>query len=174
MFLYIGDNTMTYFYNIIIALVITAAVTAVVTFVLSLRFEKAETAAPAVPIIPSKPGVVCAPVGGELVAMTEIPDETFATGVLGEGLEVLIHVGVDTVDMGGKGFTARVKEGDAVTAGQELISFDRKAIEAAGHPDIVVVLLTDAEDFEKLDIAPAGTVSAGAEIIRVPQVVSAQ
>lgn len=208
-FLYIGDNTMTYFYNIIIALVITAVVTAIVTFVLSLCFEKAETAAPAVPAIASKPGVVCAPVSGEVVAMTEIPDETFAAGVLGEGvgiktsegrvvapfsgtissvagshhavgvtspegLEVLIHVGVDTVDMGGKGFTARVKEGDTVAAGQELIAFDRKAIQAAGHPDIVVVLLTNAEDYETLDIVPAGTVSAGAEIIRVPQTVSAQ
>ena len=206
-FLYIGDNTMTYFYNIIIALVITAVVTAIVTFVLSLRFEKAETAAPAMPVIPSRPGVVCAPVSGEVVAMTEIPDETFATGVLGEGvgikpsegrvvapfsgtissvadshhavgvtspegLEVLIHVGVDTVDMGGKGFTAMVKEGDAVVAGQELISFDRKAIKAAGHPDMVVVLLTNAEDFEKLDIASAGTVQTGTEIIRVPQAAS--
>ena len=208
-FLYIGDNTMMYFYNIIIALVITAVVTAIVTFVLSLRFEKAEAAAPATVSVASKPGVVCAPVSGEVVAMTEIPDETFATGVLGEGvgikptesrvvapfsgtissvadshhavgvtspegLEVLIHVGVDTVDMGGKGFAAKVKEGDAVVAGQELISFDRKAIKAAGHPDIVVVLLTNAEDFEKLDIAPAGTVQTGAEIIRVPQVVSVQ
>ena len=79
-----------------------------------------------------------------------------------------------SVDMGGKGFTAMVKEGDAVVAGQELISFDRKAIKAAGHPDMVVVLLTNAEDFEKLDIAPTGTVSAGAEIIRIPQVVSVQ
>ena len=87
---------------------------------------------------------------------------------------MLIHVGFDTVDMGGKGFAAKVKEGDAVVAGQELISFDRKAIKAAGHPDIVVVLLTNAEDFEKLDIAPAGTVQTGAEIIRVPQVVSVQ
>lgn len=208
-FLYIGDNTMRYFYNIIIALVITAAVTAIVTFVLSLRFEKAETAETAAPAIASKPGVVCAPVSGEVIAMSEIPDETFATGVLGEGvgikpskgrvaapfsgtissvadsrhavgvtspegLEVLIHVGVDTVDMGGRGFTARVKEGDTVAAGQELIAFDRKAIQAAGHPDIVVVLLTNAEDYETLDITPAGAVSAGAEIIRVPQVVSAQ
>lgn len=208
-FLYIGDNTMRYFYNIIIALVITAAVTAIVTFVLSLRFEKVETAETAAPAIAFKPGVVCAPVSGEVIAMSEIPDETFATGVLGEGvgikpsegrvaapfsgtissvadsrhavgvtspegLEVLIHVGVDTVDMGGRGFTARVKEGDTVAAGQELIAFDRKAIQAAGHPDIVVVLLTNAEDYETLDIAPAGAVSAGAEIIRVPQVVSAQ
>ena len=205
-FLYIGDDTMTYFYNIIIALVITAVVTAVVTFVLSARFEKSE-AAPSVVSIPSKPGVVCAPVSGEMVAMTEIPDETFATGVLGEGvgikptesrvvapfsgtissvadshhavgvtspegLEVLIHVGVDTVDMGGKGFTAKVKEGDSVVAGQELIAFDCKAIQAAGHPDIVVVLLTNAEDYEKLNIAPAGAVQTGTEIIRVPQVSS--
>lgn len=84
-FLYIGDNTMTYFYNIIIALVITSVVTAIVIFVLSLRFERTEAAVHVVTSIVSKPGVVCAPVCGDMVAMTEIPDETFATGVLGEG-----------------------------------------------------------------------------------------
>ena len=206
-FLYIGDDTMQYFYNIIISLVITAVVTAIVAFVLSLRFEKAQEAAPAAtPTAPAKPGVVCAPVSGELVSMTEIPDETFATGVLGEGvgikpseshvvapysgtissvadsqhavgitsadgMEVLIHIGVDTVDMAGRGFTAKVKEGDAVVAGQELIVFDRKAIQAAGHPDIVVVLLTNSDEFGTLDIAPAGAVRTGAEIIRIPQAV---
>lgn len=45
---------------------------------------------------------------------------------------------------------------------------------AAGHPDMVVVLLTNAGDFEKLNIVPAGTVSAGAEILRVPQAASVQ
>ncbi len=89
-------------------------------------------------------------------------------------MEVLIHIGVDTVDMNGKGFHAKAKEGDTVAVGQELISFDRKAIQDAGHPDIVVVLLTNADDFDRLDIAPAGTVKSGAEIIRVPQTVPAK
>ena len=64
-----------------------------------------------------------------------------------------------------------MKEGDAVVAGQELIVFDRKAIQAAGHPDIVVVLLTNSDEFGTLDIAPAGAVRTGAEIIRIPQAV---
>lgn len=199
---------MQYFYNIIIALVITAVVTALAAFVLSLRFEKAEEA-PKTAAIASKPGVVCAPVSGQVVPMSEIPDETFAAGVLGEGvgikpsesrvaapcsgtissvadsqhavgitsaegMEVLIHIGVDTVDMAGRGFAARVREGDTVVAGQELISFDRKAIKDAGHPDIVVVLLTNADEFGQLNIAPAGAVQTGTEIIRIPQTVSAK
>lgn len=68
-FLYIGDNTMTYFYNIIIALVITSVVTAIVIFVLSLRFERTEAAVHVVTSIVSKPGVVCAPVCGDMVAI---------------------------------------------------------------------------------------------------------
>lgn len=212
--LYIGDDTMRYFFNIIIALVITAVVTAAVTFFLSLKFEKpsepaGQEKAPTSPKQPaepeaSKPGVAFAPVNGKVVAMADIPDETFATGVLGQGIgilpvgetivapfsgtvttvadskhavgllspdgmEVLIHVGVNTVDMGGKGFAAKVKEGDTVVIGQTLLTFDRKAIAEAGHPDIVVVLLTNADEYSGVEVAPAGDVSTGMEIIRIQQ-----
>lgn len=201
--LYIGDDTMTYFYNIIIALLISAAATAVVTFLLSLKFEKAEPAAEeeAAPAFEVPVNTVAAPVEGTVVPMEEIPDETFSAGVLGQGLgiqpvngevvapfsgtvtqvagtghaiglasrdglELLIHVGVDTVEMNGTGFTPKVKEGDTVQAGQLLLTFDRKAIAAAGHPDVVVVMLTNADDYGKVTCAPAGEVKPGAEIIR--------
>lgn len=61
---------------------------------------------------------------------------------LSNGLELLIHVGVDTVDMGGDGFELLVKEGDHVAAGQELIRFDPEKIKAAGHPLTTMLIVT--------------------------------
>ena len=198
--LYIGGDTMMYFYNILIALVITAVVTAVVTFILSLKYEKAPESLDA-PVFQVPAGVVTTPVGGVVVPMEKIPDETFASGVLGkgvgvqpsgsvitapfsgvvtqvadtghaigitsaDGMELLIHVGVDTVDMNGKGFSPQVREGDTVRPGQALLSFDRKAIADAGHPDIVVVMLTNADDFQTVDCSPEGETRVGESIIR--------
>lgn len=58
------------------------------------------------------------------------------------GVEVLIHVGVDTVDMGGDGFRLLVNEGDHVKAGQPLIEFDPEKIKAAGHPCTTMLIVT--------------------------------
>ena len=93
--LYIGDDTMRYFYNIIIALIITAVSTAVITFVLSLKYEKKpETAEPEKvlenPAEAKNSGAkeedlgIYAPVKGKTAAMESIPDETFSSGVLGK------------------------------------------------------------------------------------------
>ena len=67
-------------------------------------------------------------------------------------MELLIHVGVDTVAMNGEGFEVFVKEGDEVKAGQKLLQFSRKTIADAGHPDCVVTLLTNSEDFSDFRI----------------------
>lgn len=209
--LYIGDDTMRYFYNIIIALIITAVSTAVITFVLSLKYEKKpETAEPEKvlenPAEAKNSGAkeedlgIYAPVKGKTAAMESIPDETFSSGVLGkglgiwpeagtvfapfdgeilqaadtghalgivstEGIELLIHVGIDTVEMNGAGFSVNVKEGDSVKAGQKLLTFDRKAIEKAGHPDIVVIMVTNADDYAEVNCAPEKNVSVGEKII---------
>lgn len=61
---------------------------------------------------------------------------------LANGVELLIHVGVDTVDMGGDGFNLLVKEGDHVKAGQPLIEFDPEKIRAAGHPCTTMLIVT--------------------------------
>ncbi|HIZ82710.1 MAG TPA: PTS system trehalose-specific EIIBC component [Candidatus Mediterraneibacter pullistercoris] len=61
---------------------------------------------------------------------------------LANGVELLIHVGVDTVDMGGDGFHLLVKEGDHVKAGQKLIEFDPEKIRAAGHPCTTMLVVT--------------------------------
>lgn len=196
--LYIGDDSMRYFINILIALGITILVTAIVTWFLSLRFEK-KSGEPSVEV---PAGTAGSPVNGTVIPMEQIPDETFATGVLGQGvgvqpkegavcapftgtvsqvadtghaigltsddgMELLIHVGVDTVDMNGKGFSPKVKVGADVQAGQLLLTFDRKAIKAAGHPDVVVVMLTNADEYPNVKLAPAGETRVGAEILRI-------
>ena len=146
---------------------------------------KADT--PKAETVTCQPGTVYAPVSGTAVPSEQIPDETFATGVLGrgvgiqpeegvivapfdgeissvtdthhavgitspDGMELLIHVGVDTVDMKGDGFDCFVQAGQKVKAGDRLITFDRAKIAAAGHPDMVAVLLTNADDYKELKI----------------------
>lgn len=204
--LYIGDDSMAYFWNIIIALLITAISTAVITFVLSLKYENKESqeTAPAVePVVIAdiEADAVYAPVNGNVIAMEKIPDPTFSEGVLGktigmepadgivrapfhgkvvqasdtghaiglessDGMEVLIHVGVDTVEMGGHGFDVKVKEGDAVSAGQELLVFDRKAVADAGHPDVVILIVLNADDYASFETAPEGMAKAGTKVIK--------
>ena len=152
--------------------------------------KKAEPA-PEVPAEPMPSVVRCAagellqPAEGKVIAREDIPDETFATGILGDGIgveptgsvvvapfdatvtsvfdtkhavtleangmEVLIHIGVNTVNMNGEGFTAFVAEGDEVKAGQKLLGFDSAAIKAAGYSDCVVMLLTNSDDLEGVE-----------------------
>ena len=63
--------------------------------------------------------------------------------VMANGLEVLLHIGLDTVAMNGDGFTIHVAEGDRVKAGQELITFDPEKIRAAGHPLTTIMVITN-------------------------------
>ena len=67
-----------------------------------------------------------------------------------DGIEVLIHIGIDTVAMNGDGFEAFVKQDDEITKGQKLIHFDRKKIKDAGHPDTVIVVVTNGAQFTDL------------------------
>ncbi|MBQ9438716.1 MAG: PTS glucose transporter subunit IIA [Lachnospiraceae bacterium] len=89
---------------------------------------------------------VYAPMDGEISSVAE---SKHAIGITGpEDMELLIHVGIDTVAMNGDGFTPYVNEGDKVKKGQLLLKFDRSKIKAAGHPETVVVLLTNSDDYE--------------------------
>ena len=89
---------------------------------------------------------VYAPIDGEISSVAE---SKHAIGISGENdMEVLIHVGVDTVEMKGDGFEDFVKEGDKVKKGQKIMKFDREKIKKAGHPDTVVLLLTNSDDYE--------------------------
>ena len=104
-----------------------------------------ETMGPSVGIKPSE-GIVYAPFDGEVMM---IFPTNHAIGLKSDsGMEVLIHIGVDTVAMDGDGFAAFTKQGDKVKAGDKLLSFDRDKIAAAGHPDTVIVALTNGTEFK--------------------------
>ena len=85
---------------------------------------------------------VCAPADATVGVV--MADTGHACGlVFYNEMELLIHVGVDTVDMNGDGFELLVKEGEHVKAGQPLIRFDKQKIKAAGHPTVTVFIVTE-------------------------------
>jgi PTS system sucrose-specific IIC component len=173
----------------LLELLISAGVAFVLTWIIWKEDAPAKKeAAPEVKAEPLPTVIRCAagelrqPCKGKVIAREEIPDETFAAGILGDGIgvvpeddvvlapfdglvtsvfdtrhavtlekdgmEVLIHIGVNTVNMAGKGFSAFVEEGAQVKAGDKLLGFDRKAIKDAGYSDTVVMLLTNSDDME--------------------------
>ncbi|MBR0508069.1 MAG: PTS glucose transporter subunit IIA [Clostridia bacterium] len=178
----------------LVELAIAAGVAFVLTFFIWREEKPEEKAAPepekapelpTVSVIRSAAGTVMQPVRGNVIAREAIPDDTFASGVLGDGvgiepedelvvapfdgtissvaesrhaigiesngMELLIHVGVDTVNMQGDGFECLVSEGDVVKLGQPLIRFNREKIKAAGYSDTVAVLLTNSDDLEGVE-----------------------
>ena len=185
--LYIGDNTMTYFYNIIIAIVISIISTAIITFVLAKHFEKEETTdnldTTQAPVITGQE--VMSPLTGEVLPIEKAEDEVFASKVMGDGVvilpettdvyapfdgtiatlfptkhaiglvsdkgaEILIHIGINTVDLNGEGFKIFVKQGDSVTKGDKLISFDKVAIENAGYSSQTMVIITNGSNYNQI------------------------
>lgn len=83
-----------------------------------------------------------APVDAEVAVL--MPDSRHACGLRAEnGMEILLHIGIDTVTMNGDGFAYLVREGQKVRAGEPLITFDRAKIKAAGHPDVTVCIVTE-------------------------------
>jgi glucose-specific phosphotransferase system IIA component len=79
-----------------------------------------------------------------------------------DSVGVLVHLGLDTVQLHGVGFTAHVAEGDTVTAGQAVITYDVPAIVAAGYSPVVPVVVMDER--EPGNVLPAEAVTAGAQI----------
>ena len=109
--------------------------------------------------------VVTAPAAGTLAVA---PASGHAYGItLDSGVEVLIHVGLDTVNLGGKGFDVKVKQGDRVTAGQELVRVDRKTIEDAGYSLTTPVLITNTDKFASVEVIAEGEISSDAPLIRL-------
>ncbi len=83
-----------------------------------------------------------APVDAEVIVLMQ--DSKHACGLrLENGMEVLLHIGIDTVNMQGDGFEYLVEQGQKVSAGTPLIRFDREKIRAAGHPDVTVCVITE-------------------------------
>ncbi|KEY47106.1 PTS system trehalose-specific transporter subunits IIBCA [Streptococcus equinus] len=99
-------------------------------------------------------GLVIEPTDGELLApingvVSAIFPTKHAIGLISdEGVELLMHIGMDTVNLNGQGFTAHVKQGDRVSVGDALISFDIEAIKAAGYPVDTPIIITNQNDFQ--------------------------
>ncbi|GAB2462703.1 PTS sugar transporter subunit IIA [Xylanimonas ulmi] len=127
------------------------------------------------------PLVVCAPVAGTVVAVTDVPDPVFSAGLVGpgtaiapdpsrgadvvspidgrvvklrphafvvaadDGRSVLVHLGIDTVELRGAGFVAHAAEGDRVVAGQPVTSWDPTAVRDGGRSPLVPVVALDAD-----------------------------
>ena len=109
-------------------------------------------------------GHVYAPFSGTIGA---VADSGHAIGLTDQkGREILIHVGIDTVAMEGKGFSPKVKQGDVVKAGQEILSFDREMIKKAGYKDTVIVILTNMDESADVELRQLGKVKAGEKIIQ--------
>ncbi len=86
---------------------------------------------------------------------------------LDSGVQLLIHIGIDTVQMEGHGFDVHVARGDRVEAGTPLVTFDRAAIEAAGHSPITPILVTNAKKLGPVTVAASGMVRAGDPLLTV-------
>ena len=99
-------------------------------------------------------GVVIEPSQGELVSpvngtVTVLFPTKHAVGIVSEeGIEMLMHIGMDTVSLDGKGFVAHVEQGDKVVVGQQLISFDMDVIKKAGLVTETPVIITNQDDFQ--------------------------
>jgi PTS system beta-glucosides-specific IIC component len=109
-------------------------------------------------------GEVVAPVSGTVV--TVFPTKHVVGLKSDEGVEVLVHVGVDTVNLGGRGFTAHVADGDRVSVGDRLLTVDLPAV-AATHDTTTVVVVTNATAYAGVEPIAAGTVRAGAGLLAV-------
>ena len=114
-------------------------------------------------------GVLIQPESGEVVApfdgtvMTLFPTK-HAIGLVSEnGLELLIHIGIDTVQLDGKFFTPHVKQGDKVKRGQKLMSFDIKAIQAAGYSVETPVIVTNSADYLDILESDKSNVASGSD-----------
>ena len=109
--------------------------------------------------------VVTAPADGTVVVA---PSSGHAFGItLDSGVEILIHVGLDTVNLEGQGFDVKVSQGDRVSEGQELVRVDRSVIEQAGYPLTTPVLVTNTASFASVEVVGGESVEPGEALIKV-------
>ncbi|GEN94005.1 PTS sugar transporter subunit IIA [Pediococcus ethanolidurans] len=143
-----------------------------------------------------------APVSGETVELSKVPDKVFASGMMGKGIafnfdsneiaapcdgkitmipdslhafgitadngaEILIHIGLDTVNLKGEGFTKLVEVGSHVKAGKPIIKVDHEAILAKGYNLVTMLLVTNSDDYT-VEIKKVDKVEAGqSEVVTV-------
>ena len=104
-------------------------------------------------------GILIAPCAGEIITL---PASAHAVSIrTAQGIDVLIHVGIDTVQLGGRGFEARVRPGAIVSAGDELIRFDLDIVARGAKSLMTPIVVTPMEGLSLRQCRAAGAVSAG-------------
>ncbi len=99
--------------------------------------------------------MIAAPADGEVTMIIEGSYHAIVLR-LTNGAEILIHISLDTVKMGGKGFCCLTKQGAKVKAGEELIGFSRDAIEVAGYKGTIILAVTNSADYPQMKKAADG------------------
>ncbi len=149
-----------------------------------------------------RPCTLYSPLKGKIIKLSEVPDEAFATGILGkgiaiepadgkvyspcdgtvsnvfeakhavnlvsdDGLEILIHVGLDTVKLDGKYFRSHAENGDKVKKGDLLLSFDKNGIQKEGYNTVTPVVILGCEDDAQITMLADGIVQPGQKIFEI-------
>lgn len=142
------------------------------------------------------------PMTGKLVSLSEVPDQVFSAGILGEGaaiiptegkviapcdcevtmtmdsghaiglktadgMELLIHVGLNTVELNGKYFEYKVEKGDKVKQGDVLITFDREAIQNEGYKLHTPVIIANPDDYVSIRVVEKTEIQIGDELMKI-------
>lgn len=107
-------------------------------------------------------GNVYSPMNGKI---SQLADTLHAIGIEAEGVELLIHVGIDTVEMKGDGFKSHVKEGQTVKKGDLLLTMDLKKIQAAGHPSTIMVAVTNSDELASVEAVASGQLQPGDQLM---------
>ncbi|MGL5246732.1 MAG: PTS sugar transporter subunit IIA, partial [Brooklawnia sp.] len=117
-------------------------------------------------------GKVFAPFDGKVVAV--LPSKHAVGLISDDGVEVLIHIGIDTVQLKGEHFTCHVDAGQLVSKGDLLIEFDINAIQNAGYSVVTPVIVTNSKKYSDVLPAPATVVKAGEELLAAVTLASAE
>lgn len=108
-------------------------------------------------------GIVYSPVDGTIVAVFETKHAICV--ISNEGVEILIHIGIDTVKLNGKYFESFVSIGQKVVKGDKLVTFDIQAIKKEGYDVIIPVIITNTQDYEKVQITDRKAVKIKDEVM---------
>lgn len=181
---YIGDNTLKYFYTALIGLILAVVISFVITFILYKEDAQESVKEKETVNVTSD---LAAPVSGKVIPLEQVKDETFASGMLGQGvaieptdniiyspiegtvetifetrhaiglksadgLELLIHIGMDTVNLKGDGFKQLIEVGQKVQIGTPLMEVDFAKIKAAGYEIVTPMVITNAPENLSLNV----------------------
>ncbi len=190
---YIGNDGWSNLINACISMGISFVVTFILVFVWGFQETKQST---------KKEMIISSPVKGKVVALSEVPDETFSQEMLGKGIaiipeekqfyapvsgevsvvfptghaiglisedgtELLIHIGLDTVQLNGEGFHVAVKQGQKVKQGDLLVEVDLEKIQEKGYSVITPVLVTNPDQYQTIESLKSGSCDSKEDLLRL-------